>query len=81
MDAVLFFDVTDQEILSRLAKRRAIEQRADDDPEAVATRLSAYRKQTAPVLEWYESRNVLRRIPAIGGVEEIAERVQKTLDQ
>jgi adenylate kinase len=81
MDAVLFFDVTDQEILSRLAKRREIEQRADDDPEAVATRLSAYRKQTAPVLEWYESRNVLRRIPAIGGVEEIAERVQKTLEQ
>src|SRR6476659_4705205 len=32
MDAVLFFDVTDQEILSRLAKRREIEQRADDDP-------------------------------------------------
>src|SRR5829696_9030118 len=47
MDAVLFFDVTDEEILSRLAKRRDVEKRADDDPAALATRLSAYRKQTA----------------------------------
>src|ERR671914_662609 len=61
MDAVLFFDVSDDEILARLAKRRDLEQRADDDPRAVATRLAAYRKQTAPVLEWYRKRNVLRQ--------------------
>lgn len=79
MDAVLFFDVSDAEILSRLAKRREIEQRADDDPEAVATRLQAYRRQTAPVLDWYEARNLVRRIPAAGSIEEIASRVRKAL--
>ena len=79
MDAVLFFDVTDDEIMARLSKRRTIEQRADDDPAAVATRLSAYRKQTAPVLDWYERRNLLRRIPAVGSVQEIAQRVRKVL--
>jgi adenylate kinase len=79
MDAVLFFDVSDDEILARLAKRRTIEQRADDDPAAVATRLSAYRKQTAPVLDWYERRNLLRRIPAVGTVQEIAQRVRQVL--
>jgi adenylate kinase len=79
MDAVLFFDVSDDEIMARLAKRRTIEQRADDDPAAVATRLSAYRKQTAPVLDWYERRNLLRRIPAVGTVQEIAHRVRKVL--
>jgi adenylate kinase len=79
MDAVLFFDVTDDEILSRLAKRRDIENRADDDPAALATRLSAYRKQTAPVLEWYQARNLLRHIPAVGSVQDIAKRVRKTL--
>jgi adenylate kinase len=80
MGAVLFFDVTDEEILARLAKRRAVEQRADDDPTVVATRLGAYRRQTAPVLDWYERRNLLRRIPAVGSVEEIAERVRRALD-
>ena len=79
MDAVLFFDVSDDEIMARLTKRRTIEQRADDDPAAVATRLSAYRKQTAPVLDWYERRNLLRRIPAVGTVQEIAQRVRQVL--
>ncbi len=79
MDAVLFFDVSDDEILTRLTKRLAIEKRADDDPEAVATRLRAYRKQTAPVLEWYQQRNLVHHIPAAGSVEEIEERVRRTL--
>jgi adenylate kinase len=79
MDAVLFFDVTDEEILARLTRRRSLEQRADDDPAAVAIRLRAYREQTAPVLDWYEQRNLLRRIPAIGSVEEIAQRVRQVL--
>lgn len=81
MDAVLFFDVSDEEILTRLAKRREVEKRADDDPEAVATRLRAYRKQTAPVLEWYQKQKRVHHIPAVGSVEEIAERVRRTLDQ
>jgi adenylate kinase len=79
MDAVLFFDVSDEEILGRLTKRRTVEQRADDDPDAVATRLAAYRKQTAPVLEWYQGRNVLHRIPGVGSVSEIADRVRQAL--
>jgi adenylate kinase len=80
LDAVLFFDVSDEEILARLAKRRTVEQRADDDPAAVTTRLAAYRKQTAPVLEWYQRRNLVRRIPAVGTVQEIADRVRRELD-
>jgi adenylate kinase len=79
MDLVLFFDVSDDEILDRLAKRRSVEQRADDDPDAVATRLAAYRRQTAPVLDWYQKRDVLRRIPAVGSIPEIAERVREAL--
>ena len=79
MDAVLFFDVPDDEILTRLAKRRTLEKRADDDPEALATRLGAYRKQTAPVLDWYQQRDLVHRIPAVGSVQQIAERVRQAL--
>jgi len=80
LDAVLFFDVTDEELLSRLEKRRSVEARADDDPKAVATRLRAYREQTAPVLNWYEKRGVVRHIPAIGSVDEVAQRVRHALN-
>ncbi len=79
MDAVLFFDVSDEEILARLERRRSIEGRADDDPAAVGTRLRAYREQTAPVLAWYETRGGVSRIPAVGTVEEIAARVRRAL--
>jgi adenylate kinase len=79
MDVVLFFDVPDEEILARLERRRTVEQRADDDPAAVATRLRAYREQTAPLLAWYEARRPVRRIPAVGTVEEIAARVRQAL--
>jgi adenylate kinase len=79
MDAVLFFDVTDEEILTRLNRRRELEHRADDDPDALAIRLKTYREQTAPVLSWYQSRTGVRKVPAVGTVQEIAERVQRAL--
>lgn len=80
LDAVLLFEVTDDEILGRLDKRRAIEARADDDPAAVATRLRAYREQTAPVLHWYDARGLVRRVPGLGTVDEVADRVRRVLD-
>ena len=79
IDYVLFFDLPDQEILARLDKRRAIEHRADDDPVALSTRLKAYRDQTAPVLAWFQGRDGVRRIDAVGKVDEVAERVRKVL--
>ncbi len=79
MDKVLLFDVSDQEILARLEKRRGIEGRADDDPEAVARRLVAYRAQTAPVLAWYEARTGVIRISAVGAVEGIARQVREAV--
>ncbi|HEX5387249.1 MAG TPA: adenylate kinase [Gemmatimonadales bacterium] len=81
LDAVLFFDVTDEEILSRLERRRSIEGRADDDPAAVATRLKAYRSQTAPVLAWYDDRRLVKRVPAVGAVDDIAGRVRRAIGE
>ena len=78
---VLFLDVTDQEIMSRLDGRRSTESRPDDAPEAVARRLRAYREQTAPVLDWYEARGGVHRIPGMGTVDEIAGRIRKALGQ
>lgn len=80
LDAVLFFDVSDEEILARLDKRRTIEGRADDEPAAVATRLKAYREQTAPVLAWYEKRSLVRRVPATGSVDDVARRVRQAIN-
>jgi adenylate kinase len=76
MSHVLFLEIDDQEILGRLGLRRGIEHRADDDPASVATRLVEYREQTAPVIDWYQARGGVRRVPALGPVEEVAARVR-----
>ena len=76
---VLFLDVTDEEILGRIAVRRTQETRADDAPEAVIRRLAAYRAQTAPVLAWYEARGGVHRIPGTGTVGEISNRIREAL--
>lgn len=81
LTAVLSFEVSDDEILSRLEKRRELEGRRDDDPEAVAVRLKAYREQTAPVLDFYDRRGIVRRVPAVGTVDEVAARVRAALGQ
>lgn len=54
--------------------------RADDQPEAVRRRLQVYRDQTEPLIEYYDRAGILRRIPAVGLVEEVFEKVSKTLD-
>lgn len=79
IEHVLFFEVSDVELLARLARRRGLEGRADDDPVAVQRRLAAYREQTAPVLDWYEARGGVARIPAVGSIDDIAERVRSAV--
>jgi adenylate kinase len=56
-----------------------LEQRSDDTPEAVWNRLKVYSLKTAPLLEHYRSRGVLRAIDAEGSVEEVRQRVATEL--
>ncbi len=49
-----------------------MKRRADDNPETVAQRLEAYHAQTAPLISYYEERDVLRRVPAMGEIDQIA---------
>jgi adenylate kinase len=79
IDHVLFFDVSDDHLLQRLAHRRSVEARADDDPAAVANRLEAYRRQTAPVVAWYEKHGGVTRIDAVGTVPEVSHRAMQAL--
>jgi adenylate kinase len=79
VEQVLLFDVDDAELLARLERRRHLESRADDDPAAVRTRLEAYRRQTAPVISWYETHGGVTRIPAFGSVDDVAERIREAV--
>jgi adenylate kinase len=51
-------------------------QRVDDSEETVRNRLNVYRKQTAPLLDWYADKDLLGTIQGAGAIAEISRRVQ-----
>jgi adenylate kinase len=53
--------------------------RADDRPDAVATRLAAYRNQTAPLLPYYRERGILRTVDGMAAIDEVTRQIEAVL--
>jgi adenylate kinase len=98
LDAVIFIDVDDEEVLRRLSRRRVcpkcnalysldadppkrgglcdrcgvkLELRSDDAEATVRTRLQVYRKDTLPLVDYYDSRGLLHRIDGMPEIETV----------
>ena len=54
-------------------------QRDDDKPETIKRRLSVYREQTEPLIDWYDQRGVLRRFDGSRPPEEVHSHIRATL--
>jgi len=50
-------------------------QREDDKDETIRTRLKEHQKQTAPLIQYYQLKNILRSIQGVGGQDQIFERI------
>ena len=53
--------------------------RADDNAETVKARLAAYHEQTAPILPYYRSRGVLKRVDGMAGIDEVTRQIEALL--
>ncbi|HEX5983199.1 MAG TPA: adenylate kinase [Solirubrobacterales bacterium] len=53
--------------------------RDDDKPEVIRKRLETYHEKTEPLVSYYDSRSVLRRIEGEAAPEEVAEQIRRTL--
>ena len=53
--------------------------RDDDKPEVIRKRLETYHEKTEPLVSYYDSRSVLRRIDGESAPEEVAEQIRRTL--
>ena len=49
--------------------------RADDKPEAVKTRLDAYRRQTAPILPYYRAKGILQPVDGMADIDEVSRQI------
>jgi adenylate kinase len=104
LDAVLYFDVSEPELVRRITGRRlcgqcqtpyhlvsapptregvcdkcggGLYQRADDSETTVRHRLGVYERQTAPLLEYYRQRGLLRTVSGEGAVEKIRQALRE----
>ena len=76
IDAMLLFDVNEDELVGRLMSR-AEEGRADDAEETIRRRFVVYREETQPLLDAYADRVV--PVDGTGSIDEVFERVRGAL--
>jgi adenylate kinase len=75
LDKVIFFGVDVDELIDRLEKRRGIEGRVDDEPEAIRHRMGVYDRETAPVVDYYRDGCRVSEIDALGTIDEVRARL------
>lgn len=77
---VFSLDVDDEAVVDRLLKRAEIQGRKDDNRETISNRLNVYKKQTSPLLEYYQGRGILCRIKGEGGIDDVFDDICKEID-
>ena len=78
---VIALDVNEEELRSRIAKRRTIDNRADDEEEKLNKRVTEYFSKTIHVLPYYKGLNRLSIVNGIGEIETIFGAICKVLDK
>lgn len=81
VDGVVLLEVPRDELVKRLTERAKQEYRSDDTPEVILTRYDVYMKQTAPLVEHYDRRKLLRRIDGRGTPDEVAARTKAAIEE
>jgi adenylate kinase len=77
LDAVMELKVDEGILLQRIEKRaaemtaRGEKIRSDDNPEVLRERLSAYRKQTAPLVDYYASKGMLKSVDGMAAIDDV----------
>ena len=75
IDLILFLNVNKETILKRLEKRKAIENRSDDDSDTIVRRYEKYMETTQPVLNFYSENPNFREIDGSLEIEEITRKI------
>lgn len=80
LHAVVCLDIAHDELVARLDQRGRESGRADDTAETVRHRIEEYEQKTLPLLDYYNGRDILLRVDAVGEVDEVTQRIWQALD-
>jgi adenylate kinase len=79
LDCCVAITLDPEELVQRLLKRGKLEGRPDDNEEAIRKRMLVYERQTAPLVDHYRGLGLLREVPGLGSVEDVATRIAEVL--
>ena len=81
IDTVIEINVNEELLLKRIKKRAAESDdlRGDDNSEILNNRISVYKKDTLPVLEYYKNSNKLHTIDGMQNIEQVSKDILKIL--
>ena len=81
IDTVIEINVNEELLLKRIKKRAAESDdlRGDDNSKILNNRISVYKKDTLPVLEYYKNSNKLHTIDGMQNIEQVSKDILKIL--
>jgi adenylate kinase len=71
IDRVIELTVDVEAVVARLVRRSAEQGRTDDTEDVLRRRLEVYAEQTAPLIEVYQSRDLLVQVDGLGEIESV----------
>ncbi|MGQ4272711.1 adenylate kinase [Terrihabitans sp. B22-R8] len=83
LDAVIELKVDEGVLLSRIEKRAGETPggpRADDNAEALSKRLTVYRDQTRPLVDYFQARGLLRSVDGMESVNSVTQQIEDVLN-
>ena len=77
---VIVFEADRDVLIKRILNRGETSGRSDDTEESVSVRLEVYENDTSPLIEYYELKNLVAKINAVGEVENIHNLILKEFE-
>ena len=77
---VILLNVNEDVLKARIMNRSATEGRSDDNLETLSKRLHTYSSETEPLIEYYSSQNLVRKVQGTGEISDINQGISSHIE-
>ncbi|MDC3204875.1 adenylate kinase [Pelagibacteraceae bacterium] len=77
---VILLNVNEDVLKERIMNRSATEGRSDDNLETLSKRLHTYSSETEPLIEYYSSQNLVRKVHGTGEISDINQGINSYIE-